>query len=1525
MSEKLPIQKKNTKEEKPIPIVAIGASAGGLDAVTQILESLSPTTGMAYVYIQHLSPTYESHLKDILSRLTSMIVQEASHEMKIEANHVYIIPPDMDMEIFEGALTLVQRKPRPFVHLPIDKFFISLADRQKDGAIGIILSGMANDGTLGLKAIKVAGGITIAQDESAKHQSMPKSAITEGVVDLILSPLEIAMELERLSGQTAVFKLTAVQEEDLEEEGNDEDLKKILLLVKRAVGVDFDHYKMSTIRRRIVRRMLLYKLETLNDYAVYLKQHPNEAGTLYNDLLINVTNFFRDIETMDYLKKKLFPQIIKNKSAGDTVRIWIPACSTGQEAYSIAMMLLELLGETTSISIQIFASDLSDPAITRARHGLYSKSEVIDVSTTRLSRFFHKKDDQYMVKKSIRDLCVFAPHNVLRDPPFSRLDLISCRNLLIYLDTVYQQKVMGTFHYALNPEGFLLLGNSEAVGSAVSLFSQIDKKQKIFIRKSRDASKATFDMNLRWRVAARLGHTGIINMQSKTNELPAPVRDLDKEVDALLLKKYVPASIVVDQDLEILQFRGSTGLFLEHSPGKASFNLLKMARPSLVFELRNTIHKSRKSGEIARKTGLEMTVNDRIHYVEIEVVPIRNTADQSLFLVLFEEVMPGILVEDNISNFRDDRIKQLEMELSSLRKDMHSIIEEQEKSNEELQSANEEIVSSNEELQSINEELETSKEEIESTNEELLTINHELLTRNDQLTEAYGYAEAIFSTIGEATLVLDKDLRVKNANKAFYKIFHVQEEHIEGRMFYELDKRQWDIAQLRQLLEEVITNNAHIKSYEVCLHFQGVGEKTMLLHARKVVQHERKEAILLVIEDITEHRRVQRMLEERQAWFHDMIDHAPAMVWVTGQDSNINFLNKALLEFTGHNADSPDYDFTGYIHESDRENYKATSTRNFLEKQIFSIEYRLKRNDGEYRWVLETAKPMFSPDGKFTGYIGNGTEIHLQKTLSDQLNLHVQQRTQELRETNIELETSNKELTVTADRLLSILNGVPAAITLMEVIKDEKTGEAVDFSISVYNQQVLELTGFSDDNIHENSLIGRKPKLKTPELLDLYIQVLKTGEPVYKEISDLFPVDNSCHAFFITRQIDKNGVVVTILDISERKNADKKLMKSLESLQAVLDCSPGTISYLKPVYDKKNEVEDFILVVSNQKFASEFHKPLNELVDSRAMQLYPADYLAKMKQVLSTGEHSYEEIYLPEEKKWSGISIIRHNQGVVIAGLNITSLKEAEQQQIKWIQQLDESNEMIQSLEKMRQYISHRGEFLRATSHDLRGSFGIIMGATALLNLMDTEEQRARSLEMIQRNLRQVTYMMNQLLDYSRLEAGQERLEISTFDVSDMLNELSESMIPLIKDKNLWLKIEGANQLIIDGDLVKIRRIVQNLMLNAIKYTKNGGVSMRWGKSENVEKLSIFTEYQWFIDIEDTGSGIPTSLLTKLTDASEEVKQVMGQSSASATGEGIGLFIVKRLCELLGAKLSIETNKGEGTLFRIFFPATYKI
>lgn len=1510
-------------DAKSVPVVAIGASAGGLEAVTQIFENLSANTGMAYVYIQHLSPTAESKLSEILSRVTEMSVFTAEHGMEMEGNCVYVIPHDKDMELTENRLELIDRQPKPASHMPIDKFFISLANREKESAIGIVLSGMAQDGTLGLKAIKVAGGITFAQDETAKHLSMPRSAISEGVVDMVLSPIEIAKELERLGNQSVILNSTSLDNEEEELGVVEEDLKNILLILKRAVGVDFDHYKMSTIRRRITRRMLLYKMDTLRDYVIYLQQYPSEAENLYNDLLINVTNFFRDSDVMEFMKNKLFPQIIKNKTDEDTIRIWIPACSTGQEAYSLAMILVELLGENSRRPIQIFASDLSEFAIAKARQGLYSKSEILDISPERLQKFFVKREEKYAIKKSIRDLCVFASHNVLRDPPFSRLDLISCRNLMIYLDTVLQQKIMATFHYALNPDGFLLLGNSEAIGSSVSLFSQFDKKHKIFIRKSRETGKVSFDMNSRGNVDTRPGNAKALPLQRKGNQLPAPTFDLAKEVDTLLLKRYIPACIVVDQDLEIIQFRGSTGLFLEHASGKASFNLLKMARPSLVFELRNAIHKSRKSGETVTKDGLEMTVNDKVHYVNIEVVPLRSSEDQYLCLVLFEE-LDSISVRENTVNFRDDRIKQLEMELSSLRNDMHSIIEEQETSNEELQSANEEIVSSNEELQSINEELETSKEEIESTNEELLKINQELQIRNDQLTEAYGYSEAIFSTIAEASLLLDKQLQVKSANRAFYKIFHLQEEDIAGKMFYELHRGQWDIAPLRQLLEKVMTESAQIKSYEVCLNFAGIGEKTMLLHARKVVQHERKEVILLIIEDITEQRRVQRMLEERQAWFHDMIDHAPALIWVSGPEGKINFLNKAFLEFSGlESQNNPDLSFAALIHSEDRARYDNTFARNLEGHNIFSIEYRLKRKDGEYRWVLETAKPIFSPEKKFTGYIGNGTDIHLQKTLSQQLNFHVQERTQQLKMANEELEVSNNQLRKTADRLQSVLNGVPAAITLMEVVKEEGAESVSDFVTSVYNEKALEFNEKTSARNISRARTQSNPDLTDTELFNLYLRVLETGEPVYREITDPGSGKVKYFAFFITRQIDKTGVVVTILDITERKVADIKLIKMMENLQAVLDCSPGSISYLKPVHNDVGEVEDFRLEVCNQIFAKELQKSMAELVDHQATELFSQEDVEKMKHVLKTGERSYEEIYSERDNKWLGISVIRYKSGVVIAGLNITSLKDAELQENKWMQQLEESNEMIQSLEKMRQYISHRGEFLRATSHDLRGTFGLIMGATSLLNLIDTEEDRAKSLEILQRNLRQVTSMLNQLLDYSRLEAGEEIIEITTFDVSELLSGLCESMVLMSVDKGLNLIVDTHTALLISSDAVKIRRIAQNLLLNALKYTEAGSVSIRWGPVSIAENHG--GQKKWFLEIKDTGDGLPANLVTKLTFQDRDHKEVSTRrTSTSSTGEGIGLFIVKRLCELLAAELTITSTAGEGTLFQITFPVDYR-
>lgn len=1362
---------------RPVPIVAIGGSAGGQQAISEFLNHLPGDTGLAYVYIQHLSPEYESRLAVILAAHTPMRVVEAAHAMHIEPDHLYVIPPGADMEVVDGVLVLIPRKSDSKLHRTVDQFFMSLAERQKDGAIGIVLSGMASDGTLGLKAIKVAGGITIAQDESATFQSMPQSAVSEGVVDMVLSPKEMANEVARLSKQADIFRLTGETAEQSEEMTDAEDLTKVLLFVKSSVGVDFTHYKTSTIKRRIIRRMLLYKLQTLSDYLSYMKQHPSEASTLYADLLINVTSFFRDQPVMDHLKEQILPQIFNSKTSLEPVRIWVAGCSTGQEAYSLAIIIIELFGEkAANLPIQIFATDLSDSAISKARLGLYTKTEVSDISPERLERFFSKSDDHYRVNKLVRDLCVFAPHNLLSDPPFSRMDLISCRNLLIYLDDELQKKVFSTFHYALKPDGFLLLGKSESVGSAPNYFTQIEKGQKVFVRKNNTQVKVHLDMTAK-------SHTMPQEHKVTTVKNPEVVSSnvLDKLVDNLLLTRYVPASVVVDQDMEIIQFRGSTTLFLQHGTGRASLNLTKMAHPSLVFELRNMIHKARKSAQPARKNALELTRDGKTSYVNIEAVPITNPANQQLFLVLFEEVSGDDFERARSSGENDSRSQLLEAELAALRQDMHSIIEEQEASNEELQSANEEIVSSNEELQSINEELETSKEEIQSANEELQTINQELQVRNDQLMESYEYSEAILSTINEATLVLDDHLRVKSANKAFYKIFSTSAEQTEERLVYELGSRQLDVPAFRDVLHDVITRDIAVQGIEVQINITPSERRTMVIHARKVVQHG-KQTVLLVFEDITSHRREQALLQQRQQWFEELVDNAPAMIWVCQTDGKVNFLNKAWTDYTGQMNQDGEVTFLGAIHPSDIESYQNEFRKHFAEQKAFSFEYRLKKADGEYRWVLENAKPLFNADGTFIGYTGSSMDIHLQKTLTQQLNRHV----------------------------------------------DEKTAEL--------------------------------------------------------------------------------------------KKANADLTQTAENLQAVLDSSPAAIAFFK-AGQEEGSAADFQLAVCNRKFSARFDCAANELIGSVASQLLPEQRFLDMRQVYKSTKTIYREHYHEEKHQWTGLSITRHDHGVAITEMDITSLKAAHAQENELIDKLNSSYQLIESLSVMKEYVQNRGLFLRTSFHDLRGSFGLVVGAASVLDMIETKEERDKVLGIIQRNLAQVAQMMNQLLDYSRLESGEETLKIETFNAADLLKELCEGAARAAEEKGLSLHFGGTERLITDSDQVKIRRIAQNLVLNAVKYSMQGHVTVQWQPVQQDDHGAV----HWELIVADSGPGLPPHLLVKLgahtgTDSEKLPQEEAPLANSEGHGEGIGLFIVKRLCEMVGARMAVESDSETGTRFTILFP-----
>jgi len=755
--------------ENTFSIVGVGASAGGLDAFTQLLKSLPDDTGMAFVLIQHLLPTHPSSLVDILSRTTSMPVTEVEDGMLVEPNRVYVIPPDRDMIISHGALQLLPRASEG-QHLPIDHFFCALAEDQGHRAIGVVLSGTGNDGMLGLGAIKSAGGFTFAQDSSAQQDGMPRSAIATGYVDSVLSPRKIASEIDRLSRHPYTAR-----EYPPQASGAEMSFAPILQLVHNATGTDFTNYKVNTLYRRITRRMVLHKTEGITDYLNFLRENPEEVAILYQDILINVTSFFRNPEAIEALKNEAFPKLMNNRSVDNPLRIWTIGCSTGEEAYSLVMAFAEFAGKLKSHApLQIFATDVNPSAIEKARAGIYPKTIAQNVSPERLQRFFTETVDGYRISKSIRDQCVFSCHNVLTDPPLSHIDIISCRNLLIYMEQVLQQRIIPILHYALKPEGWLWLGSSETIGSYHNLFEMEDNKHKLYVKKGNSSSVVSLlSKPDKTRKPALLFTPTARPRESDVN--------LQKQADRVLLTKYAPPSVLISSDMEILQFRGDTSPYLTPAPGKASLNLLKMLREGLLVAIRAAVIKAGKEKVTVREKGLRVKSTGGYLDVAIEVIPIKDSqVNAGGFLILFEDIItspPSSVVqlaeiskaaenEGVVVHIEPEATTRLTQELSNTREYLQSVIDQQEAVNEELQSAheelqsaNEELQSTNEELQSTNEELETSKEEILSNNKELVRVNDELNNRNYEMIRINNDIVNLLGSVQLGIIMVDTQLR----------------------------------------------------------------------------------------------------------------------------------------------------------------------------------------------------------------------------------------------------------------------------------------------------------------------------------------------------------------------------------------------------------------------------------------------------------------------------------------------------------------------------------------------------------------------------------------------------------------------------------------------------------------------------------------------------------------------------------------------------------------------------------------------
>lgn len=784
----------NSNGFEDIPVVGIGASAGGLEAFDKFFTAMPADSGCAFVLVQHLDPTHKSMLTELVQRYTTMNVVEIQDGINVKPNTVFVIPPNKYVAILHDKLHLIETPAPPGMKTPIDFFFRSLAQDRKDKAICIVLSGSGSEGAMGLRAIKGEGGMGMVQaPESSKYDGMPKSAIATNLADYVLAPEDMPKELISYL-QFSLGKLPLISAKPLATEIDK--LQKVFLLIRSQTGQDFSVYKSSMVMRRVERRMAINKIGDASDYLRYMQQYPTEAKNLQKDLLIGVTSFFRDPEAFDAVRDKAIVELCKKKDPNTPLRIWVPGCSTGEEAFSLAMLCQECLAKLKiSLQVQIFGTDLDETAIGIARRGLYPKSVAGDVPVEILNRYFIQEDGSYRVRQDTRDIIVFAVHNVVSDPPFSKVDLVSCRNLLIYLNPDTQKKVIAVFHYALARRGLLFLGTAETVGDQSTDFSIVDRKWRLYKRLDSDGPTKTLLLSASEQLAA----DNLITSRGQE-----PIKMIRKHgfreiIERILLESFSPCAIIISEKGAILYVHGRSGKYLEVGPGEANLNLLAMAREGLRFELASAIKKAVTEDKEVRQNRLRVKTNGDEQVINLIVRPLsQDAAMKRLLMVVFEDVPIDETTRRrkrksaSIQDSESPCISELEQELRSTKEYLQSVLSEKDAYSEELRSLTEEFQSSNEELQSTNEELLTSKEELQSVNEELITVNSELEQKIGESTREVNDMQNLLASTGIGTLYLDSNLNIRRFTPAMIEFMNLIKTDVGRPVSHVVSKTHYD-------------------------------------------------------------------------------------------------------------------------------------------------------------------------------------------------------------------------------------------------------------------------------------------------------------------------------------------------------------------------------------------------------------------------------------------------------------------------------------------------------------------------------------------------------------------------------------------------------------------------------------------------------------------------------------------------------------------------------------------------------------
>ena len=1387
----------------PFPIVGVGASAGGLEAFTELLNHLPTDTGMGFVLVQHLAPQHDSALTHLLTRATSMPVREVRNDLEVAANCVYVIPPNTNLGIEQGILKL---KPRPQTRTPhhsIDFFFEALAHDSRERAIGVVLSGTATDGTLGLEAIKAEGGFTFAQDESARHDSMPQSAVAAGCVDLVLSPEKIAKELARIARHPPVtWKASAPRAEDeasvsiagpeadrasatahVEDEtplpsggrgrprtgakqaraeagrgpspsspkgqsGEDSGYRTILSLLHKHSGVDFSLYKSSTIQRRITRRIVLNRQTTIEAYAQFLRGNAKELDALYSDVLISVTSFFRNPEAFEFLKRKVFSTILPSER-DQPLRIWTLGCSTGQEAYSVGMAFTEFADTLPHPPrLQIFATDLNDALLDKARAGLYAKSVAADVSPERLRRFFVEVDGGYRVIKGLRDAIVFARQNLLSDPPFSRMNLIVCRNLLIYLEPSLQKKIIPTFHYALKANGCLFLGGSESIGAFTDLFEPLDRKHKIYARRG-GPSRA-----LPARLAAGPSAARERSASPKPPGAPEafyPELNAQREADRVTRNRYAPPSVLIDAEWQILEFRGDTGAYLKPPAGQASFEVLKMAREGLMLPLRAALNKAKKDNKVVRKDGVRVERDGRSHTASLEIVPLKNVKDRC-YLIFFEDSTqlaearapapeaktPGSAPVVATAKPRDTssakeascRVIELETDLAETRDYLQSLQEQQEAALEELQASNEEVTSANEELQSTNEELETSKEELESANEELTTVNEEMANRN---------------------------------------------------------------AELNRLLSDL--SNLQIST---------------------------RLAIVLLARDLT----IRRFSAQAEKQFGLLAADA---------GRPIGNIRHGLVFPAGSTAEPPDLE-------------------RFIAGVITDVrEGECEVQDPAGRWYSLRVRPYFTHDNKVDGAVLVLVDIDALKRSAREVKAARDYAEAAIRTARDPLVVLRADLRVnTANEAFYRTFKTPPGETEGRVIFELAGGAWRIPKLRMLLEDVLPRNSFFNDFelTHDFPHIGRRTMLLNARRLDQ-----EDGTP--------------------------QMILLAIEDVTERLHADA----ATAALAAIVNSSDDAIigKDLNGVITSWNKSAEHL-----------FGYTAREAIGQPITMLMPPDR-----------QHEEPEI-LARLKRGEGVDHletvrVRKDGSPLELSLTISPIEDATGQVIGASQIARDITGRKRAEEALREADRRKDEFLAILAHELRGPLAPLSN---MLEIMKRAEGNAELIEQargtMQRQLAQMTRLIDDLLDASRISRDKLELRLGQVELGSVVHHAVEACREAMDSARHELTVTLPPQPVyLDADPMRLAQVFVNLLSNACKFTEPGGCIALTARQQGGEVV---------VSVKDSGVGIAPDMLHGIFEMFTQVDRSLDRARG---GLGIGLTLVRQLVEMHGGSVT-ASSEGPG-------------